>query len=620
MHHHIAVFWVHASNEARFREGYGRIAEEYNIEGRYDPKADVAALVRKFLETKHKRRWTMIIDNADSRNLFFPQDEDDTGPQASLLLKRYFPQCDHGSILMTTRDKKTASDFMSGTASLEVDRISDSEALEIIHHTLGHDRTTEAEALKLSKELEHLPLALSQALAYIHKNSISVNEYILLLENSNKGLVSLLSKPFQAVGRDDEAPNEVTAAWIISFEQIQSHNLYAAELLALMSLFDRSAIPINFIINFPRLGRGKRPDDGSEAQLRTESLGTLMAYAFITKTTNGLFDMHRLVQLVTREWLAKEGKLEKCWSWAVSILFRAYPTIDYETLDETMRLLPHVKAVLAHRVTEDKKTTQAMFEQGQIQQKTGAYFRFTSQCYIAEQHTREAYRLLKATLGAQHPYTMNAVRLLLELLDDTGAWVEGIELAQQERYRAEVILGQDHDITLRITLVSAALFSKRGRVKEAEALLLPVVEIRRRDWGDKHITTLQSMNDLAIIYQQLGRLDDAEKLQLELVGTTRELFGEEHPRHLLNCHNLAEVYRKQGRPNDAAQALSKVVAARRKVLGPRHAETLLSMRSLAAVENWQGARENINHGLEEFKGQLRSSRIMSQSMFLRNLD
>jgi hypothetical protein len=43
------VFWVHAGTQARFEEGYRRIAETTRMDGWDNPKADVLRLVRSWL-------------------------------------------------------------------------------------------------------------------------------------------------------------------------------------------------------------------------------------------------------------------------------------------------------------------------------------------------------------------------------------------------------------------------------------------------------------------------------------------------------------------------------------------------------------------------------------------
>ncbi|KAK4179938.1 kinesin light chain [Triangularia setosa] len=85
----------------------------------------------------------------------------------------------------------------------------------------------------LSSRLEHLPLALVQAAAFIKKNRhMTIKRYI-----------ELLDKKFQTVGRVSKAPLAVAAPWILLFKQIQCQDPLVGDLLSITSLFNRHAIP-----------------------------------------------------------------------------------------------------------------------------------------------------------------------------------------------------------------------------------------------------------------------------------------------------------------------------------------------------------------------------------------
>lgn len=65
------TFWVHAGTQARFVQGYRRIAEATKLDGWDDPKADVLRLVRSWLCDESNGRWVMVVDNVDDADVFF---------------------------------------------------------------------------------------------------------------------------------------------------------------------------------------------------------------------------------------------------------------------------------------------------------------------------------------------------------------------------------------------------------------------------------------------------------------------------------------------------------------------------------------------------------------------
>ncbi|KAH8805208.1 hypothetical protein F5884DRAFT_859817 [Xylogone sp. PMI_703] len=58
------VFWIHASNAARFEQSFRDIAECAEIYGRQNPKANIFQLVHHWLHD-NKREWMLILDNVD---------------------------------------------------------------------------------------------------------------------------------------------------------------------------------------------------------------------------------------------------------------------------------------------------------------------------------------------------------------------------------------------------------------------------------------------------------------------------------------------------------------------------------------------------------------------------
>ena len=58
------VFWVHASNAARFAQSFRDIANRVKIAGRQDPQANIFMLVHNWL-CDCKQRWLLVLDNVD---------------------------------------------------------------------------------------------------------------------------------------------------------------------------------------------------------------------------------------------------------------------------------------------------------------------------------------------------------------------------------------------------------------------------------------------------------------------------------------------------------------------------------------------------------------------------
>lgn len=223
--------------------------------------------------------------------------------------------------------------------------------------TIGDDDLGFDDLSMLSSRLEYLPLALIQAAAFIQENSISVCEHLRLLNKSDQDLVDLLSEEFETVGRDSKTPRTVAETRILSFEQIQRQNAFVSELLSLMSLFDRHAISLKFLLDYSKQESGQEPR--GDIQL-TKALGVLKAFSFVLEEENRGLNMHRLVQLVTRKWLVKTGKMSQFAGQALLVVLYCYPFGRYKNWVTCTAYLPHVDTVLMPQGTgsRDEKLAQ----------------------------------------------------------------------------------------------------------------------------------------------------------------------------------------------------------------------------------------------------------------------
>lgn len=130
------VFWVHASTRARFREAYTDIADRLQLPGRLDPKVDIPRLVRNWLCDETNGQWTIILDNADDIEVFYPKQGHAKIGQVSnsiISLTDYLPQSCNGSILITSRSKDTAARLAGGYHNIkEIDRLNEGQALQLL--------------------------------------------------------------------------------------------------------------------------------------------------------------------------------------------------------------------------------------------------------------------------------------------------------------------------------------------------------------------------------------------------------------------------------------------------------------------------------------------------------
>jgi len=108
---------------------------------------------------------------------------------------------------------------------------------------------TDPSAIKLVKELDGLPLALSIAGAYLEHMSITLSDYLRLYKASWLKLQTT-SPQLQLESYEDRS---LYTTWQITFDRIQQQNLVSASLLKLWAYFDRQDVWFELLrhANFP---------------------------------------------------------------------------------------------------------------------------------------------------------------------------------------------------------------------------------------------------------------------------------------------------------------------------------------------------------------------------------
>ena len=131
------------------------------------------------------------------------------------------------------------------------------EALALFQKKLSFD-TDKHNAIELLQSLDYMPLAITQAAAYIEQRAprMTISRYLDEVRRSDHDRAHLLKKDVGDSRRDGRASNSIIATWQISFEHIQKEMPTAARLLSLISLFDRQGIPESLLYNrYQQIGR-----------------------------------------------------------------------------------------------------------------------------------------------------------------------------------------------------------------------------------------------------------------------------------------------------------------------------------------------------------------------------
>ena len=606
------MFWIHASNAARIEQGYRDVAEQVKIPGREDPKADIFRLVDKWLRDEKNGKWALVLDNADEATVLFEthatgQKAQDGGIRSGLTqsLLAYLPQSRNGSILITSRTKSVALRLAEERDIIPVEPMDDTHALALLEKKLGEqmDRDDTAE---LAAALEFMPLAIVQAAAYIRQRvpRYSVRQYIKEFYKNDKRKTSLLNHEAGHLRRDLDAKNSIIITWQISFDHIHQIKPSAANLLSLMSFFDRQGIPEALLKTQNEAGNentgenaGNDEDDDHEDDSNKDTVSdssvdefeddilVLRNFSFITISIDETtFEMHGLVQLAIRKWLEASNQLERWKQQYIKNLCTVFPTGNYENWTKCQALFPHAKSAVAQ-----EPAVESSLQDWALILYHAAWYAWAKGSYAeAATMALKAKRIRQKVLGPEDEETLNSMAMLALAYKGQGRWTKAEELQVQVMKTSARVLGAEHSSTLISMANLASTYRNQGRWTEAEELEVQVMETSVRVLGAEHPDTLISMANLASTYRNQGRWTEAEELEVQVMETSARVLGAEHPDTLTSMANLASTYRNQGRWKEAEELEVQVMETSVRVLGAEHPDTLISMANLASTYRNQG--------------------------------
>jgi hypothetical protein len=216
------VFWIHASTIQRFDQGYREISRKFlPPPDTKDDDSHILMSVRDWLNEHGP--WLLILDNADDLELFFSPTEQ-TQP-----LVNYLPRSQNGCILITSRDRRVGERLAGRENCISVLPPDQDEAENLLQSKLASDVWDKRAAGTLIEALERLPLAITQAAAFISENSLSLDEYLEAFQTDDSELVELLSEDSGDIRRDVQNGNSVMRTWKLSFDQVRTNHLLPSQ-------------------------------------------------------------------------------------------------------------------------------------------------------------------------------------------------------------------------------------------------------------------------------------------------------------------------------------------------------------------------------------------------------
>ncbi|KXJ85210.1 hypothetical protein Micbo1qcDRAFT_104217, partial [Microdochium bolleyi] len=496
-----SVFWISALSEETFEQSCSAILRKLDLPpaDMGGEKCDVKQQLKDYLSRIWLAdKWLLVLDNADDVGLVEG-------------LRRCLPCSDGGMTLITTRAEEVATMVDSSTVLV-------------------------GSCARLLSALEALPLAITQAAAYLNRTCISIHDYLGYLQGREEEAMQLLS--YEGHLADHYPPEKechaVTKTWLVTLDGMRQRDERTGarptvELLMFLSRIEPKAIPKTML-----------PLVGGSAVMRDKTIGTLLSYTFLTKRDGDVYDMHSLVHLAIRGWVAREGLSEEATLGTLGHLRRQ---MWFEEASPWVRALWTAYMPHALRALTDSE--------GQRAEDRFWLAQGVSMCLNWDAHHNESQR-----------------------------WA----LVSYEGITALYPKGSEE--WLRVQLYLASAYCATGNHEAARSLLEEVIAYldqtlpAHREWL-VHPDWAHIQSALGHAYLQVGQpqraIEHYERALLALQATLSPV----HPNRLEAEHRLALAYLDSHQPRRALLLLKHVVATRQSTLSSQHPDLLAAQHRLA---------------------------------------
>lgn len=557
------VWWIPGEDPADVRRSLVDLSRELKLPQSTDHSETIRGLLDALERGHPKRRWLLVYDNARS-------------PES---LRGYLPApTRHGHVLITSRER--AWEQLGNL--LQVDVFTRTESTQLLRRRTPQVMPEEAE--RLATLLDDLPLALHQAAAWLSETGLPVTEYFTRYEQKLELLADVDLPPVY--------PRPVAATFGVSYDQLGSRSLAAAQLLQLCSHFGPEPISVDMLWRgryVPELPDPLRRTVLDRTALKRE-LREISRYELIRyDQARNRFQLHRLVQAVQRSTLP-EAEKQATAIHAQSILALANPgnpdDVDLHDQARHAELSPHILPSEIVR-SQDPEARKVVLDQIRYRYLVGDY-----------EGSRDLALHVVASWEQQwgeDELTLLAKRHLATTLRAIGELAASLQLNERILPLFRQLMGENHDHSLVAANGLASGLRATGRFRRAGEIDEANLQRHREVLREDDPATLRTANNYAVDQRLLGNFEAARQLDESIVHHWTNGYGFEHPETLFAVSNLVRDLYGVGRYGEALGMQQEALGVHEALLGATHRDVLLARRTIAVLlrklGRYQQARE-----------------------------
>ncbi|MBA8757777.1 tetratricopeptide repeat protein [Wolbachia pipientis] len=587
------IIWINAATYETIVQSFFRLAK--GLLGIPTEDRDIESIVRDIYAFFAKRKSLFVFDNAKK----YRSEGQDAG--ISQFLPSHFLSSDDNkpSVLITSRNQKWGDIEVLTLGIFK-------ESIDFIRKALDiKDGSQENEIKNLAETLQHFPLALQQAVAYIKERDIALKNVGLRFEISDylkrykEEAEKLLDFKFPE-DSNDSYTETTFITWRITINKIKDNAEYgqqAKKILDIIAYIASDNIPVEMFLGLER----NREKLGDAIQL-------LKQYSMINSgEEQSSVNVHRLVQQVTRIELEKQGK-EKVVKKTFELLKESFPygSDKLEDYAKKRQLLPHLETFLSHIDNWlEEKPSESLEKQAVEKDYLVDLLIWMDDGYSDLGNPRRQKELLERALPIFKEYYspdhFQVVRTLGNLgivYGALGDHKKAKELFERALVIQEKHYGPDHFEFAKTFVNLGITYGALGNHKRKKELLEQALPIFEKHYGFDHFQVAMVLANLGNVYGNLGNLRKAKKLLERALAIQERYYGSDHFQVAKTLANFGNAYRDLGNYEKRKELLLRALPIVEKHYGPGHPEVAKLLANLSIVHGDLGNYEKKKELLE----------------------
>ena len=590
IHHPVKKYdfkgWFNAENDDFLKNSYISIGEKYHLFSRDTPEHQKIDKIKAWLNSQEDL--LIVYDNA---------------PDATIL-KKYLPN--HGHIIITSRNYK-----LPGALALE--SMTQKESIALLLDLIPQKTMENQQAVNtLIETMGHLPLALSQAGAYIADNEMTISAYLSLYERARKKLLSDKTLP----AMEEHEPIYIAWNLIIKALKQKPNQEKIFQLMGFIGQCYREEIPKKLLSQYLY---GSTESDGM-IELNTV-FKSLKEYSLI-KVYDDTISIHPLLHSFFQDLFAdnthKIQIIKKSIDTMVelkslaevpnnfakllfphveSIFKHAQTTLKAQEYNKLILILAHISYTIGHYTFSYRTFKRALelqtknfgddhIENAKILGYLGKIEVILGYYDDSKKHLMRALEIQRKHYGLNSIKTTHILIALAKLEGATGHYLASHEMLEKALHIQKQNVNQNDKLdsnTIKITLLLGVnnLFLENYEV--SDKLISQALSMAIERYGKKHMFVNSISFYLARAKLGLGNYQESIKLFKAVLTVSNQYFGLDHPDGSSHLHFLGKAQAMVGSYKESQQSLEKSLTIQESYFGANHARVAETLHTLGEL-------------------------------------